>query len=215
MIPPEEVAPEATSGKHILTGFDKQGRPLLYLRTGRENTKPSPRQVRYLVWSLERAISECQRHTHAYAVDLMPTGQEGMCIIVDFQGASLSTTPSLSTARQVASILQDHYVERLGRAMVVNAPKFISAFFSALSPFLDPVTKDKIRFNEKNLTQFVAPDQLDAQFPGGPYAYRFDFDTYWNALIVGIAQAASLTLQTHCGIRPDGTRVEPSAGAMQ
>lgn len=36
----------------ILTGFDKDGRPILYMRPGRENTQTSPRQLRHLVWCL-------------------------------------------------------------------------------------------------------------------------------------------------------------------
>lgn len=182
IIPPEEVAPEAVTGKHVLTGFDREGRPILYLRPGRENTKPSPRQIRYMVWSLERAI------------DLMQPGQESITIIVDFHGAHFSSMPSISTARHVAHILQLHYVERLGRAFVCHTPRFISAFFGALSPFLDPVTKDKIRFNHENMTEFIAPDQLDAQFTGGTYNYLFDFEKYWSALV------------EKCRIAPDGTR---------
>ncbi|WFD41918.1 4-nitrophenylphosphatase [Malassezia psittaci] len=182
IIPPDEVAPEATSGKHVLCGFDLEGRPILYLRPGRENTKTSPRQIRYMVWSLERGIN------------LMPPGQETLTIIVDFHGASMSTMPSLSTARHVAHILQNHYVERLGRAFVCHMPKFISAFFSALSPFLDPVTKDKIRFNETNMTQYIPPEQLDDHFPGGTYPFEYDFSVYWPALI------------KVCGIQPDGSR---------
>ncbi|WFD34377.1 4-nitrophenylphosphatase [Malassezia cuniculi] len=182
IIPPDEVAPEGETGKHVLTGFDRNGRPILYLRPGRENTKTSPRQIRYLVWSLERAI------------DLMPPGQGTMTIIVDFHGSSLSSTPSLGTARHVAHILQNHYVERLGRAFVCNTPRFISAFFTGLSPFLDPITKDKIRFNEPDMTSFIHPDQLDMQFPGGTYAYDFEFKAYWGALV------------EQCGILPDGRR---------
>lgn len=184
IIPPDEVAPEGETGKHVLTGFDRNGRPILYLRPGRENTKTSPRQIRYMVWSLERAI------------DLMPPGQGTMTIIVDFHGASLSTVPSLGTARHVAHILQNHYVERLGRAFVCNTPRFINAFFTALSPFLDPITKDKIRFNEPNITEFIAPDQLDMQFAGGTYPYTFKFGDYWDALV------------SQCGILPDGRRAK-------
>lgn len=182
IIPPDEVRGEALTGKHILSGFDRNGRPILYLRPGRENTKSSPVQIRYLVWSLERAI------------DLMPPGQRSMTIVVDFHGAGLSTMPSLGTARHVANILQNHYVERLGRAFVCHTPRFISAFFTALSPFLDPITKDKIRFNEPHMTEFIAPDQLDMEFAGGTYAYKFDFDVYWDSLV------------RRCGILPDGRR---------
>lgn len=58
LIKPEEVAVEGETGKHVLSGFDNQGRPVLYLRPGRENTKASPRQIRYLVWGLERALGK-------------------------------------------------------------------------------------------------------------------------------------------------------------
>ncbi|PKI85070.1 hypothetical protein MVES_001002 [Malassezia vespertilionis] len=175
LITPDEVAPEAVTGKHVLTGFDKECRPILYLRPGRENTKQSERQIRYMVFSLERSL------------------------VVDFQGASLSSMPSLSSARQVAHILQAHYVERLGRAFVVHTPRFISAFFTALSPFLDPVTKDKIRFNSPNMTDFILPSQLDDNFPGGEYPYEFNFHVYWD------------TLLKRCNLNPDGTRITKNA----
>lgn len=56
IIPPDEVYPEAETGKSIVNGFDREGRPILYLRPGRENTQTSDRQVRFLVWNLERLI---------------------------------------------------------------------------------------------------------------------------------------------------------------
>lgn len=56
IIPPDEVYPEAETGKSIVTGFDREGRPILYLRPGRENTQTSDRQIRFLVWNLERLI---------------------------------------------------------------------------------------------------------------------------------------------------------------
>lgn len=184
------MAPEAETGKHVITGFDKDSRPIIYLRPGRENTKPSPRQIRYMVWSLERCIGTWSILT----TDLMQPGQESITIVVDFHGASLATMPSLHTARHVANILQAYYCERLGRAFVVHMPRFISAFFSALSPFLDPVTKDKIRFQDTNMTEFIEPDQLDAQFHGGTYNYEFEFPTYWSSLT------------QRCGISHDGER---------
>lgn len=36
----------------IITGFDRDGRPIIYMRPGRENTETSPRQLRHLVWCL-------------------------------------------------------------------------------------------------------------------------------------------------------------------
>ncbi|EST09176.1 CRAL-TRIO domain protein [Kalmanozyma brasiliensis GHG001] len=190
IIPPGSVSHEAESGKHVVSGFDNDGRPLIYLRPARENTKPSDAQVRYLVWTLERAI------------DFMPPGVENYAIVIDYHKATTSTNPSLSTAKTVANILQNHYVERLGRAFVVNVPWFINAFFTAITPFLDPITKDKIRFNA-NLAEFVPAEQLDAEFAGGKYNYEWNFQKYWSTLIeVG-------------GIAEDGTRKSDGATEQQ
>jgi len=45
---------------------------------------------------------------------------------------------------QVLNILQKHYVETLGRALIVNLPRLLSFFYKGISPFLDPVTRDKV-----------------------------------------------------------------------
>ena len=100
----------------------------------------------------------------------MPPGQESLVIIVDYRSVTLRTNPSISVARkvsanscfsftlsncrfrnistfqlQVLSILQHHYVETLGRALVVNLPPLLNFFYKGISPFLDPVTRDKVR----------------------------------------------------------------------
>ena len=113
LIVPEDVRIEGETGKHVLSGYDKRAMPLLYLRPGRENTQPSDRQIRYLVWSLERAV------------DFMPPGQEKMCLVIDYKSATQQNNPSFSTSRKVLDILQNHYVERLGRAYVSSVPWFI------------------------------------------------------------------------------------------
>jgi len=79
------------------------------------------------------------------AKDLMPSGQESLVIVVDYKSTTLRTNPSISVARKVLHILQQHYVETLGRAIVVNLPMLLSFFYKGISPFLDPVTRDKVR----------------------------------------------------------------------
>ncbi|WWD20434.1 hypothetical protein CI109_104910 [Kwoniella shandongensis] len=181
LIEPGDVAVEAETGKIILNGFDLDGRPVLYLRPGRENTEVSPRQIRHLIYHLERAL------------DFMPPGQEQVAIIVDYKSATSQTTPSVGTARKVLHVLQNHYVERLGRGLVVNMPWWINAFFTGISPFLDPITRDKIRFNPK-LVELCPASQLDAEF-GGDNNFEFNHKVYWQ------------TLTEFCHIAPDGSRV--------
>ncbi|KAK0187189.1 CRAL-TRIO domain-containing protein [Armillaria mellea] len=170
LIPPDEVRIESETGKIIINGFDKDGRPIIYMRPGRENTESSPRQLRHLVWCLERAK------------DLMPPGQESLVIIVDYKSTTLRTNPSISIARKVLHILQQHYVETLGRALVVNLPVILSFFYKGISPFLDPVTRDKMRFNP-NLLELIPASHLDVDF-GGEFPYEA------------------------CRVAPDGTRIE-------
>lgn len=78
------------------------------------------------------------------AKDLMPPGQESLVILVDYKSTTIRTNPSISIASKVLSILQQHYVETLGRAIIVNLPMLLSFFYKGISPFLDPVTRDKV-----------------------------------------------------------------------
>ncbi|KAH9947093.1 CRAL-TRIO domain-containing protein [Amylocystis lapponica] len=187
LIPPEEVRIECETGKILLNGFDKDGRPIIYMRPGRENTERSNRQLRHLVWWLERAK------------DFMPPGQESLVIIVDYRSTTLRTNPSISIASKVLTILQQHYVETLGRAIVVNLPMLLNFFYKGISPFLDPVTRDKMRFNP-DLLELIPKEQLDADF-GGEFEFEFEPVSYWEQVV------------SHCGIAPDGTRIEKEPDA--
>ena len=141
----------------------------------------------------------------------MPPGQESLMIIVDYKSTTLRTNPSISVARKVLTILQHHYVETLGRALVVNLPMILSFFYKGISPFLDPVTRDKMRFNP-DLFELIPREQLDADF-GGDYHFQFEHETYWNQLIECVprlpfvgADLRHTFIDRACGIAPDGTR---------
>lgn len=45
---------------------------------------------------------------------------------------------------QVLNILQNHYVETLGRGLIINLPFLLNFFFKGITPFLDPITRDKV-----------------------------------------------------------------------
>ena len=69
-----------------------------------------------------------------------------MVCLVDYHRTTVRNSPSISNGRKFLSIVQNHYVERLGRAIVVNLPALLNLFFKGISPFLDPVTKEKVSF---------------------------------------------------------------------
>lgn len=103
------ITPEMETGKMYTLGFDNIGRPCLYLNPARQNTERSPRQVHALVFMLERVI------------DMMGPAQETLALLIDFKSATNSTSPSVGQGRQVLSILQMHYPERLGRSLIINS----------------------------------------------------------------------------------------------
>ncbi|KLT40427.1 CRAL/TRIO domain-containing protein [Cutaneotrichosporon oleaginosum] len=181
LIKPDEVAETAATGKLLLNGFDKESRPIIYMRPGRGRPPDNDKQIRYLIFLLERAI------------DIMPDGQERVCIIVDYKDANKQPRQPMNVSLYVLNVLQNHYVERLGRGLILNMPWFVNGFFKAISPFMDPVTRDKARFNPI-LTDLVDPAQLEADYKGGEHAFELDIDTYLQHL------------KDHCCICEDGTR---------
>lgn len=74
---PDEIPFEEVKGLQELAslyqnGFDKLGRPILYIKPGAYNPFPAEERVRFLVYTLESAISR------------MPQQVEKMVWILDF-----------------------------------------------------------------------------------------------------------------------------------
>lgn len=107
----DHISPENETGKQIIFGFDIEARPCLYLNPGRQNTEPSPRQVQHLVFMVERVVN------------LMVPGQETLALLINFKSSKSrsNTSPPLGQGKEVLSILQTHYPERLGRALIINS----------------------------------------------------------------------------------------------
>ncbi|KAM0754643.1 CRAL/TRIO domain-containing protein [Meredithblackwellia eburnea MCA 4105] len=174
---PELVSHEGETGKELVAGYDINFRPVLYMHPYRQNTQESMSQINFVVWCLERTIDLCPPTDPA---------TETLCLCIDF-GANRSgdkTPPtSLRQAKRVLDILQTYYCERLGRAVCVNIPTFFWAFYKLVGPFVDPVTKDKIRFisGEANATELVPASQLQKIF-GGDVNFEYDHSTYFPAL---------------------------------
>lgn len=177
----EHVEPEARTGKQVILGFDRAQRPCLYLFPGRQNTEVSPRQVQYLVWCLERVI------------DIMPPEVENLALLVNYKGSTGDKNPGIGQGREVLNILQTHYVETLGRALVINIPFFVWGFFKLITPFIDPLTREKLKFNE-DMTQHVPRSQLDSDF-GGDLVFDYVQEDYWPALVKMCEEARQLKVE--------------------
>ncbi|ODA79170.1 hypothetical protein RJ55_04762 [Drechmeria coniospora] len=168
---PDYISPEQETGKQLVVGFDRHGRPCQYLNPGRQNTETSARQIHHLFYMVERVT------------DMMPSGVETLSLMINFKPSKKrqNTSVPISTAREVLHILQNHYPERLGKALIINVPWIVWGFFKIITPFIDPVTRDKLKFNE-DMKQYVPPEQLWSADWGGEMDFEYDHDVYWPAL---------------------------------
>ncbi|KAK4058441.1 Phosphatidylinositol transfer protein (PITP) [Microbotryomycetes sp. JL221] len=148
---PQLVSKEGETGKELVFGYDKQCRPVLYMHPYRQNTETGPRQIDFVIWTLERTIDLCPATSPA---------TEMLCLCIDF-GASLKVKApptSLGQAKKVLDILQ------------------------LVGPFVDPRTKEKIRFLDKpDATDLIPAHQLQKQF-GGDVDFQYNHEEYFPAL---------------------------------
>jgi len=103
---PDYVSIENETGKQQILGYDINARPCLYMNPGKQNTEKSERQIQHVVFMLERVI------------DMMGPGQETTALLINFKNSSSGKSPSVMQGKQVLNILQGHYPERLGRALI-------------------------------------------------------------------------------------------------
>ncbi|KAG8950290.1 hypothetical protein FRC03_012917 [Tulasnella sp. 419] len=164
----EYIEPEAETGKNVIFGYDVERRPTMYLHPSRQNTETNPKQIQHVIWSMERTF------------DLMGPGVEKLVLLIDF--ADRAKQPSFSTSRTVLSHLQTHYPERLGKALILNVPFVVNMALKAIMPFVDPVTRDKIRFNPSAVKdQLFTPNQITKTW-GGDIEFPYDHELYWKSL---------------------------------
>jgi len=170
------LSKEAASGKlFIYEKCDKFNRPVVIMNPGKENTYDNVANIQLLVYTLCSAVSR------------MPEGVKKMAWICDFEGYSMKNAPSLSVCKQTVEVLSSHFVERLGNAYIINAPRAFSWFFKLISPFIPPVTKEKIKFcyssNKEDMVKFFEPyfdmDTLPQKY-GGNAQFEYDHATFWQ-----------------------------------
>ena len=134
---------ENSTGKIYIRGYDKDGRALMYMRPGRENTAVEEDQMKHLVWNLEKAIACTNRKSKELGAK---EPLEKVNLVIDYDGFTLSNAPSLSASLFTLDILQKHFPERMYRAYVLNPPFVFQAFWAVVKPFVDATTKEKIVF---------------------------------------------------------------------
>jgi hypothetical protein len=86
---------------------------------------------------------------------------------------------------QMLNIFQTHYPERLAESLIINVPFLIHAFFKMISPFMDPVTRNKLKFNPNPVQDgmFTADELFKEGGWGGSRDFVWDHEKYWPAFV--------------------------------
>ena len=127
-----------------------------------EDTKTYDSQIRFLIYDLEMASRIADR-----------SGVGKMTWVLDFTGYGLKNAVPLRVSMQGNTILMNHYPERLGCAVCYHAPALFSITWKAVSPFIDPVTKQKIQFIDKGkkeaeqMNSLFFMDKMESEIGGG------------------------------------------------
>jgi hypothetical protein len=159
LITAQEVVTERRRAFLLRIGVDRQERPILLLKA--RDYLPKEMRLedveRYLLYTLESALSELPPHVDSYSM------------IIDVKDMAYRNF-SLSQCKHILTLFQNYYPERLARAFVINTSWIVKIFWKSLKPFLHQDSIDKVSFLEAHelhiLRDFVDLSQLPQEYGG-------------------------------------------------
>lgn len=177
-------AKEIDSGRIVVRGVDKEGRPLLIFRTRFSNAKVRHLEdsVKMCVWWAETIIKE------------LPDDKSKFTVLVD-RSNHKNENADIDLVKRAAAEFQILFPERLQRAIIFPSDLLFYTVWAIIKWFLDPVTREKVQ----PMLYFYGVEQyIDKQYipksMGGDDDYEFntnDFDDPYPAEVVQAALLAS------------------------
>ncbi len=155
---------EIQSGKTFLIGKDKIGRPVTYVHV----TKHIKGQFQ------DESTQLMTIFVIETARKLLDGGNETATIIVDLNGFSLKNI-DYDFVKFLINLLEHHYPESLGVALVINAPFLFYGCWNIIKHWLDPVVQSKIIFlkNSNDLSQYIDLSILPQQYNGELFNFKY------------------------------------------
>lgn len=149
-IPEEAIATERKKGTLCLQGYDKKGRTIGVFLIVRHDAfdRDLEEFKRYIVHSFEKAVSSTKNKS------------KELVVIVDLAGwgyRSMDVRGYLA----LLDILQDHYMNHLGKMILIHVPFVFWAAWKVTSPFFNEFTKERMLFVEDKNLQSVLRDEID------------------------------------------------------
>jgi hypothetical protein len=156
-------------------GFDRQCRPVAWKKFGKLEIWNVVKLVsmetllQFHSWEAEQALRLMNDQSIATGYNI-----ETFVVVIDAAGwhLGLATSDAYTFTRGMSSTDSDHYPERLGKLIVINAPTALSIAWRIISGFLDAVTLAKINIYSKKsewlpaLLSIMNEDQIPAEYGG-------------------------------------------------
>jgi hypothetical protein len=159
-----------------IQGYDKQLRPVSYRQFGKFEIwkvleiTTMQQLIKFHAWETEQALKKMHLISKDSGYNI-----ETFVIVVDAKGwnMKLATNDAFAFIKGMASTDSDHYPERLGSLILINAPSVLSVSWKIVQGFLDAVTKKKIKILSSNqkewqkvLLEIIDIDQIPLQYGG-------------------------------------------------
>ncbi|KAJ5145462.1 uncharacterized protein N7515_000026 [Penicillium bovifimosum] len=153
------------SGKSYLHGFDRDGRPVNYVRV--KIHKPGAQSEE----ALERYIIHVIESTRLTVAHPIETGT----IVFDLTGFSLSNM-DFPPVKFILKCFEANYPESLGQLLIHNAPWIFSGIWKLIHGWMDPVVASKVHFTRSiaDLDKFIPRNQIPKEF-GGDENWTYEY----------------------------------------
>eukprot|EP00638_Chattonella_subsalsa_P001030 CAMPEP_0117755726 /NCGR_PEP_ID=MMETSP0947-20121206/13624_1 /TAXON_ID=44440 /ORGANISM="Chattonella subsalsa, Strain CCMP2191" /LENGTH=294 /DNA_ID=CAMNT_0005575117 /DNA_START=54 /DNA_END=935 /DNA_ORIENTATION=+ len=189
-IDPNKLGPSLRCGEAYLSpGRGKLGQPIFIFKKVPSRKQYDPNYVKAAVYLMEEAVRQMDSNC----------SMKKWIVLSDLRNWTPQNMLPLSLARELVSILQNHYRERLFRVYVINAPWYFNVTWNLLRPLMDPDTVKKIRFlsappQGTPLSTFFEEDieitHLENHFGG-----ELEFDFNFERDILGMTLSESMAVQ--------------------
>ncbi|KAJ5575144.1 hypothetical protein N7450_009043 [Penicillium hetheringtonii] len=145
------------TGKSFLHGFDRQGRPVNYVRVKIHKPGAQSEEV------LERYIVHVIESTRLIVTPPVETGT----IVFDMTGFGLSNM-EYQPVKFIIKCFEANYPESLGQLLIHNAPWIFSGIWKLIHGWMDPVVASKVHFTKsvKDLDKYISRDQIPKELAG-------------------------------------------------
>lgn len=184
----DQVRNELASNKVFLQGCDSNGRTVFVVLAKQQEKGRAEETKRFICYTLDNAIA---------AADPVRNELGQFLCLFDLSGLRMKNL-DVGALQAVFEVLQQHYPERLGELWFLNAPFIFWGLWRVVSPFIQPSTKDKIKFlsgkdGERMLRQHIPQDVLPQIYGGAAAMVPIEQAVSARLVMEGLQRATSST----------------------